>query len=258
MTTNSPKIIQSVQRAIDILNCFSKTRPELSINEISSRTGLNVNTARGLINTLIANGLVVKEHGSNLYHLGNFFLCKAGIIQEQIRSYILMGKPLMDALAEKYHTTASLQIVNQDEIITIYCAYPVTTTYYIKLTEYTSLPPYVTSSGKLMLAFDLLPANPGYLDKLELKRYTPYSICDRAVLSEQLAEIRKLGYSWEKEEFNVDVGSIAVPVFGYADQFVGTVSVTMFAKAFPPIAKILVAELKDIADKISVLMGQAE
>ena len=151
MTTTTPKLIQSVQRAIDILNCFNNSNPEISINEISAKTKLNVNTARGLINTMVANNLLLLDHNTNHYRLGSFFLSKAGIIQSQIRSYIILCKPLMNALAEKYHITASLQIVNQDEIVTIYCAYPVSTSYYITLSEYTPLPEYVTSSGKLLL-----------------------------------------------------------------------------------------------------------
>ncbi|MFU2360287.1 MAG: IclR family transcriptional regulator, partial [Phascolarctobacterium sp.] len=170
----TPKLIQSVQRAIDILNCFTNSKPDISINEISAKTKLNVNTARGLINTMVANNLLLLDHNTNLYRLGSFFLSKAGIIQSQIRSYIILCKPLMNALAEKYHITASLQIVNQDEIVTIYCAYPVSTSYYITLSEYTPLPEYVTSSGKLLLAHVLLPARPDYLDDIEFKPYTPY------------------------------------------------------------------------------------
>ena len=55
------KLIQSVQRSIDILNCFTDASPRLSISEISQRVDLNINTTRGLINTLTANGLLI--HG---------------------------------------------------------------------------------------------------------------------------------------------------------------------------------------------------
>lgn len=250
------KLIQSVQRAIDILNCFTKNKPNNSINEISFKTGLNVNTARGLINTMVANNLLVLDHSNNLYHLGSFFLGKAGIIQDQIRSYILMYKDQLNSLAEKYHTTTSLQIVNQDEIVTIYCAYPVTTSYYITLLEYTSLPEHATSSGKLLLAHILLPNNPDYLDKLEFKQYTPYSITDKKELLSQLEKIKIQGYALEKEEFNIDVGSIAVPIFDYNNQLIGTISSTVFAKYIIDIEHDIVHDLKEIAGEISQIIGQ--
>lgn len=255
MTTTTPKLIQSVQRAIDILNCFNNSNPEISINEISAKTKLNVNTARGLINTMVANNLLLLDHNTNHYRLGSFFLSKAGIIQSQIRSYIILCKPLMNALAEKYHITASLQIVNQDEIVTIYCAYPVSTSYYITLSEYTPLPEYVTSSGKLLLKHVLLPARPDYLDDIEFKPYTPYTLKNKQELQKQLDEITVKGYSVEKEEFNLDVGSIAVPIFDLNKDLIGTVSVTVFASAMLRLEKNLVHDLKQIADQVGSLIG---
>lgn len=258
MTTTTPKLIQSVQRAIDILNCFSNSKPDISINEISERTGINVNTARGLINTMVANNLLILDHSSNTYRLGSFFLGKAGIIQVQIRSYIIMCKPLMNALAEKYHITASLQIVNQDEIVSIYCAYPVSTSYYITLSEYTPLPEYVTSSGKLLLAHTLLPARPNILDEITFTPYTPYTIKNKEELQKQLQEILAKGYSTEKEEFNQDVGSIAVPIFNFNKELIGTVSVTVFASAMPRLEQELACDLKKIARQVEGLLGKQE
>ncbi len=48
-------MIQSVQRALDILSCFSISRPALGINEISDAIGLPRPTVHGLVRTLIAN-----------------------------------------------------------------------------------------------------------------------------------------------------------------------------------------------------------
>lgn len=258
MATNTPKLIQSVQRAIDILNCFTNSSPELTINEISTQTQLNVNTARGLINTMVANNLLLLDHNTNMYRLGSFFLSKAGIIQVQLRSYIILCKPLMNALAEKYHITASLQIVNQDEIVTIYCAYPVSTSYYITLSEYTPLPEYVTSSGKLLLQYVLLPARPDYMDTIQFTPYTPYTIKNKAELAAQLQEIAQQDYSLEKEEFNLDVGSIAVPIFDLNNELLGTVSVTAFVSTLTRLEKELAKDLQEIAAKVSTVFGSRE
>lgn len=258
MTTTSPKLIQSVQRAIDILNCFSNSKPDVSINEISERTNLNVNTARGLINTMVANNLLIMDRTTNTYRLGSFFLGKAGIIQAQIRSYIIMCKPLMNALAEKYHITVSLQIVNQDEIVSIYCAYPISTSYYITLSEYTPLPEYVTSSGKLLLTYTLLPARPHMLDEITFTPYTPHTIKNKEELQTQLREILVKGYSTEREEFNEDVSSIAVPFFNYNKELIGTISVTVFASAMPRMEANLAKDLKQIAKQIESRLGNQE
>ncbi|SQC98502.1 IclR helix-turn-helix domain [Fusobacterium necrophorum subsp. necrophorum] len=49
------KVIQSIQRAINILNCFDQNNLVLSLNEISQKLDLNINTTRGLVNSLVVN-----------------------------------------------------------------------------------------------------------------------------------------------------------------------------------------------------------
>lgn len=256
MNTKKIKLIQSVQRAVDILNCFTNVTPELGINEISLRTNLNVNTARGLINTLVANNLLVYDSTDGSYRLGSFFLTKAGILQSQIRSYILTCKHLVNKLAEKYHVTASLQIVNQDEIVTLYCAYPVSTSYYITLSEYTPLPIYATSSGKLLLAHTPPDEQAKILDNLYFHPYTQFTSKNKNELLQQLNAIKGQGYSLEIEEFNIDVGSIAVPIFNYQNELVASVSATIFAKALPQIQNELILDLKEIALEINNVIGR--
>ena len=114
MENNSIRLIQSVQRSIDILNCFTDTSHYLSINDISQKLDLNINTVRGLMNTLICNGLLMHDKVTNLYSLGFYFVGKADIIQKQVDSYIAVAKTLVNHIAEKHHVSASLQLVNQN------------------------------------------------------------------------------------------------------------------------------------------------
>lgn len=255
MPTHTPKLIQSVQRSIDILDCFTSVLPSLSINQISDMTHLNINTARGLINTLVANKLLLYDETKNCYHLGNYFIGKADIIQKQTKEYILMFKPLADKISNTYHLTSSLQMVSQDEIFSVYCAYPSSTAYYITLSAYSDLPIYATSSGKLLLIHTLLAENPHYLDTLTLTPYTSNTITNMEILQKHLQDIKERHYSWEMEEFNLDVGSIAVPIFNVTGQLTATISATSFVKQLPAIKDPLLQDLKKAAQTISHTLG---
>lgn len=255
MPTHAPKLIQSVQRAVDILDCFTAVVPGLTINEISDMTKLNINTARGLINTLVANKLLLYDEMRNCYRLGNYFIGKADIIQKQTKEYILMFKSLADKISNTYHITSSLQMVSQDEIFSVYCAYPNSTAYYITLSEYSDLPIYATSSGKLLLAYTILPENPHYLDTRVLTPYTPHTIVDATHLQKHLQDIKEKQYSWEMEEFNLDVGSIAVPIFNLTGHLTATISATSFVKQIPSIKDPLLLDLKKAAQTITHTLG---
>lgn len=241
------KIIQSVQRAIDILNCFTIERPSLSIHDISHQTGLNVNTARGLINTLIANKLIIYNKATSLYALGTYFYAKTSITKETIAHYIKMFKYLVDEFANKYHLTSSLQLVQQDEIQSIYCAYPQNTAYYITLLENTSLPIHATSSGKLLLAHN---ASEVVVRSLTLPCFTPFTCCQTEQLLAELTKVRQQGYATEVDEFSPGVASIAVPIFDATGSLIATISTTLFSQALQPIKKELLSDLRIIAQKI--------
>ena len=114
------KPIQSVERAIKILDCFSLITPSLSLASISEMTGLNINTTRGLVNTLVENQLLLRDADTGNYKLGFYFVSKASMIHEDINRYIRLFKPLLDEIATKYHFSTSLQMVYHNQIFSIY------------------------------------------------------------------------------------------------------------------------------------------
>ena len=50
------------------------------------------------------------------------------------------------------------------------------------------------------------------LARTELKRYTPYSITDKAVYKEEILEVRKQGIAYDKEEYIEGMVAFAVPI----------------------------------------------
>ena len=84
----SGKQIQSVQRAIDILNCFNLTTTELTLGQISTRLGLNKGTVHGILNTLHMNGYI-SQNSSGEYLLGAELFNKASLASDTKRSILI-------------------------------------------------------------------------------------------------------------------------------------------------------------------------
>ena len=255
MTMEKHKLIQSVQRAVDILNCFTPGRTSLTLAEISEATGLNVNTARGIIVTLVVNGLLLHDRKSGIYRLGYYFIGRAGIIQNEVDAYIKMFAPLVDEISEKYRVSASLQMVNMDDIFSIYCSYPRTAAYYIVLPAYSSLPKYATSSGKLLLLHNILKHDPNFGKNIEYISYTPYTLTDWPALSADLEAVRRKNFSQEMEEFALNVGSIAVPVLApYSGELFFTISCTFFVKTINAMKEELLSSLRAAAAQATEML----
>ena len=238
------KPIQSIQRAVQILDCFTPTTPSLPLPAISEKTGLNINTTRGIVNTLLENQLLLRDRETGYYKLCYYFVTKAAMIHQDIDRYIELFKPLVDAIAEKYHFSASLQMVYQNQIFSVYCAYPTKQAYYIVMSEYTDLPLHATSSGKLLLLDQISHGREDLLEKQEFKAFTPRSIRSSDALRIQLQSIQKNGYSTEIEEFVNDVGSLAVPLYDEKGRLLLTLSATFFVKSFPQVREHLLADFR--------------
>ena len=82
------KPIQSIQRAVQILDCFTPTDPSLPLSAISEKTGLNINTTRGLVNTLVESQLLLRDRETGYYKLGYYFVTKASMIHQDIDRYV--------------------------------------------------------------------------------------------------------------------------------------------------------------------------
>ncbi len=250
MTKAPFKLIQSLQRAIDIINCFTETDYQLTLNEISSILKLNINTTRGLVKTLVYNGLLSYSHQHGTYSLGLFFLTKSNILQKELEQYILSVKPMIDQLAEKYHTSASLQIVNSKKIHSIYCSYPSNTAYTIGLSEFGSLPLHATSSGKLYSLYNLYLPDKNALKQLDYHKFTVKTITSEKAFAKELLKVKSQGFADESEEFAIGVGSLAVPILDANGKLFSTISATFFASNYPVIKNDLLVDLHKIAKVI--------
>ena len=72
----STRVIQSVDRAVEIINCFNEKETELSLATICGRLSLNKSTVLGIINTLINRNFMAKNLETGKYCLGKDLLSK--------------------------------------------------------------------------------------------------------------------------------------------------------------------------------------
>lgn len=255
----SGKPIQSLQRAIDILNCFDEEHHLLSMQEISKMTELNINTARGLVGTLLSNNLLRQSSATGKYSLGYYLVIKGEQARHQEEEILNFCKPSMLRIADKYRVTCSLQIANRKDIFTIYCAHASNAAYRIYTSQYVNLPLSATSSGKLLLYYNILEEN---LDNLEfmdigpLTEFTPYTITDKTVLKQIMQNIALESCAVESEEYEIGLGSLAVPILDSTNHLIATISVSSFINSFHDHYESLLQDLRSIAERLNQHLKQ--
>jgi DNA-binding IclR family transcriptional regulator len=221
--TRNPSV-QSVERAIDILQSFTADEPGLGVVELSRRVGLPKSTVFRLLTTLEARGIVAKNSETRLYHLGVELipLANSVFIYSDLRQ---VARPFLRSLADTLEETTILSVLVDDEIINL------------DQVEFTGrlvvragragyrMPFHATSAGKVIVAFlpedelDVFLASP-------LPAFTSATIIDSDSLRSQLVQVRTRGYATSFEELEDGLHALSAPIRNYEGNVIACISVS--------------------------------
>ncbi len=248
------RVIQSIQRAIDIINCFNQSKPTLSINEISKELSLHINTTRGIINTLVYNGYLRHDLIENKYSLGLVFIPKAELVNtnsvDRIKDIV---RPYLFEIANKYQVSSRLQLISKQKIFTVDTVNPENSRYILLTRMDTPFPLNATSSGKLYLYYTSKEERENFLNNINPIKFTDKTIIHRDELEKELEFIGLNGYSIEKEEIGLGISSIAVPLMNSTYTFIGTLSITATNAIIEKVHKDVLFDMKKASDEIKRL-----
>lgn len=246
-------VIQSVQRAIDIINCFTAADRSLSLNQISEKLKLNINTTRGLVQTLVQNEVLLFNRNQRQYSLGYFFNLKAKLVSANIAAIIDICAPYVHKITQDAKVPCSLQLVQGDLIRQVYSDAPEGTRYQIVFNQYLPLPLLSSASGKLLLAYKIDFSGKQNTNSLrkDFKLFLPEDGADSIIAD--LRQIRKDGYSVEDNEYESLIYSIAVPIC-IANEMIGSLSISGLASELKPREKELLLHLRFAQKEIEMQM----
>lgn len=246
----SPKIIQSVQRAIDIISCFHNTPVELGLNEISEALSLNKSTVHGIISTLCLNDYIVQSP-SGKYKLGPVFTESFGdnlnakkiILKERAQS-------AMHMLADKFFGSVALFLREGNDLVILNRITPTAANYVITVHDSIINPLHTSASGKLLLATFNEKELLAYIDRNPLVRATEHTLCSIDDLKKNLNQIRLQQFSTEDEELGLGIYAVSVPIYDDAHKLFATLSITGLSTIIKG-NEDLIRNLKNVAATIS-------
>lgn len=207
------KLIQSLARAFDIINCFDEDNKNLKLKEISEKVNLNINTTRGIVNTLVYYGYLEHLVEENEYSLGCIFLSKYNIIKEKKDDIVIQSaEDLLSNIANTYLVTARLHLVRGNSIIKLISKEPQKARYILQIKDSFEFPLNATSSGKLILHYSDREFLDSYLDNVALVKLTENTLTTKEKIIDSLEFIKENNYSIEIEEAGEGISSLALPV----------------------------------------------
>jgi DNA-binding IclR family transcriptional regulator len=204
--TGKPAVrqVESVQRAIAVLNVLGAAHGELGTNEIARRTGLNVSTVSRLLATLVDGGLVRHIPATGRYRLGIRILQLASVARQNLDLPVL-ARPYLEELTKLTGETATLSMPGEHDVLTVDFAQSDSSVRSVAEIGRNSVA-HATAVGKVFLAWG------GRLPEGELAGYTGRTVTDRAVLAVELDKVRAQGWAQAAGEREAELNAVAAPV----------------------------------------------
>ena len=251
---NDPRIISSLQRALDILSLFGPQTPELGITDIAKALNLHKSTVSGLVYTLERNGYITQNSENRRYHLGLQLVERAGVLLDQIEIRKI-AMPELEHLRDWSSESVNMAILEENQII-----------YIERLLTDKSLGfrnhigkrawPHSTALGKAILSH--LPPQQGLavLQSYPLESMTPNTITDIDQLMQQFEIFRRCGYAIEREENEIGGLCISAPIHNHTAQPVAAVSVSFpISRLNEAMISTYGSKIQDVAQSISQKLG---
>ncbi len=222
--THQPKLIQSVARAVQIMEHLGSHRAPDTLTHISRQIGLSKSTTYSLIATLESLGYVYQDQESGKYSLG-LKLFELGQIVHANMDLRAIARPQLSALAAQYGETVHLAVLSGGWV-----------TYIEKVDSQHSIriasqiggrnPAYCTGVGKVLLAGLEEDKLDTILAEQEWKQFTAQTITDIQALKEHLQSIRAQGYALDQEEFESGLTCVAAPIVNHRGAVIAAVSLS--------------------------------
>jgi len=199
-----------ISKVVCLLDAFGTDAPELSLGDLARITGLPVSTTYRLATELVDWGGLERADGAG-YRIG-MRMWELGALAARGVTLRDVALPFMQDLYEATHENVHLAV--RDHLEALYVdtiagreSVPV------RSRRGGRLPLHATGVGKVLLAHAPPEVLAAVLEA-GLRRYTPYTVVTPGHLRRALADVRRTGVAFAREEMSLGSASVAAPVVG--------------------------------------------
>jgi IclR family transcriptional regulator, KDG regulon repressor len=247
-------IIQSVERALRILDLFDEHATELKITEISERMGLNKSTVHSLLKTLQTHGYIRQNSENGKYELGMKLFERGNYVIHSLDIRHLAKKYLLDLSVKTGQTTHLVILDGKEGVYVDKVEGSMATIRYSRIGR--RIPLHCSAVGKVLIAFRKQAELQKILSEYVYTKQTEYTISNEADFLRELEKVRQQEYAIDNQENEPGVRCIAVPIRNHENQVIAAISLsTLIARIDETQLKEFVALLKQIGSELSEKMG---
>jgi DNA-binding IclR family transcriptional regulator len=214
---------KTLNKAIDVLECFLDMEEYVELAEIARRSKLDKSTADRIVKTLVKRGFLKQKVNRGKYSLGIKYLDYSGLIKRRSK----IRDAAMPHLIELSHLSRESVILcildgnfaAYNEVIAIDNSLN-----YIP-DEGTNVPLYCTGVGKILLAYMTQAQLTNYINLTTLKPFTQNTITDKDQLRNEIAIVAQDNLAYDINEYFKGVSNVAAGIMNFNGNCVAAVGI---------------------------------
>jgi IclR family transcriptional regulator, pca regulon regulatory protein len=221
--TGDPNFMTSLARGLIVIQAFTQQSPQMTISQLSVKTGLSRAAVRRCLYTLTKLGFAGAEDGSR-YSLRPRMLTLSHTYTTS-NTLSTAAQPILERMSATLRESFSVATLDGEDIVYI-ARTQVNRVMAVDLHIGSRLPAYCTSMGRILLAYLPTEQLEQYLAKVNLIPHTSRTITSVEKLRVALRTIRRNGYALCDQEYEVGLRSLAVPVYSSSGRVVATLNLS--------------------------------
>jgi DNA-binding IclR family transcriptional regulator len=196
---------QAVDRAAQLVSSVVAADEPLSFADLQEASGLAKSTTSRMLTALERSGLLERD-GDGGYVAGRLFWSYAAR-HDPWEELVRLARPAMERLGEETGESVHLSVTRGDKVVQVA---QVDSRYLLGTRDWTEIevPNHTSALGKVFYAWEALPVPDG------LERLTDATITDPGLLRRDGVRARKRGWTSTRDELEVGLSGLAVPVRG--------------------------------------------
>jgi len=246
--------VRAVERALDVLLCFTNQTPELTMTQIADQVGIHKSTAHRLLATLENKRFIQRDPDTGVYRLGIRLLQMAYLTLEQ-NDLRRLAAPFMHKLCDLYEENIDLTLLDDIDVVFINILEGPRR---VKLAAAIGqrLPAFATASGKAILGFLPEKLVKQILDR-GMPKLTPSTIDSPEVFFEDLNSVRERGFAISEQELEEQINAVAAPIFNQENHPIASIAVAgpayrLTRERMMEIGPVVVTTTRAISQEINI------
>ena len=243
----------SLARGLIVIQAFTQQAPQMTISQLSVKTGLSRAAVRRCLYTLTKLGFAGAEDGSR-YSLRPRMLSLSNTFTAS-NPLSTAAQPILERMSAALRESFSVATLDGEDIVYI-ARTTITRVMSVDLHIGSRLPAYCTSMGRVLLAYLPTEQLEQYLARVVLTPHTTRTVNSIEKLRLALRNVRRNGYALVDQEYEVGLRSLAVPVYSPSGRVVATVNLSGNAPRMSVLdmQNRYLAHLRNAATELSVFL----